>query len=85
MAPAQRFPRRSGPVNPWAILGCVALYFAILLGIAWWTGRRADQAGYFLGNRQSPWYVVAFGLIGDSLSGVTFISVPGQVGTQRCG
>ena len=85
MAPARRFPRRSGPVNPWAILGCVALYFAILLGIAWWTGRRADQAGYFLGNRQSPWYVVAFGLIGDSLSGVTFISVPGQVGTQRCG
>lgn len=70
-------------MNSWAILGCVALYFALLLGVAWWTGRRADQAGYFLGNRQSPWFVVAFGLIGDSLSGVTYISVPGQVGTQH--
>ena len=71
-------------MSPWLILGCVALYFALLLGIAWWTGRRADQAGYFLGNRQSPWFVVAFGLIGDSLSGVTYISVPGQVGSQHC-
>jgi len=75
----------SAALNSWAILGCVALYFALLLGVAWWTGRRADQAGYFLGNRQSPWFVVAFGLIGDSLSGVTYISVPGQVGTLRCG
>ncbi|MBN8247863.1 MAG: sodium:solute symporter [Verrucomicrobia bacterium] len=70
-------------MNSWAILGCVALYFALLLGVAWWTGRHADQAGYFLGNRQSPWFVVAFGLIGDSLSGVTYISVPGQVGAQQ--
>jgi len=72
-------------LNSWAILGCVASYFALLLGVAWWTGRRADQSGYFLGNRRSPWFVVAFGLIGDSLSGVTYISVPGQVGAQRWG
>ncbi|MCW5559970.1 MAG: sodium:solute symporter, partial [Verrucomicrobiae bacterium] len=77
--------RASAALNSWMILGCVALYFALLLGVAWWTGRRADQAGYFLGNRQSPWFVVAFGLIGDSLSGVTYISVPGQVGVQRWG
>ncbi len=70
-------------MSPFLILGCVALYFALLLGIAWVTGRRADPAGYFLGNRDSPWYVVAFGLIGDSLSGVTYISVPGQVGTAK--
>ncbi len=70
-------------MNPWLILAYVAAYFALLLGIAWITGRRADEAGYFLGNRRSPWYVVAFGLIGDSLSGVTYLSVPGQVGTAN--
>ena len=85
VAPRDRIDRRSAVVSPWLILGCVALYFAILLGVAWWTGRRADQAGYFLGNRRSPWYIVAFGLIGDSLSGVTYLSVPGQVGSQHCG
>ncbi|HAB18009.1 MAG TPA: sodium:solute symporter [Verrucomicrobiota bacterium] len=72
-------------MSPWLILACVAAYFTLLLGIAWVTGRRADEAGYFLGNKRSPWYVVAFGLIGDSLSGVTYLSVPGQVGTAKCG
>jgi solute:Na+ symporter, SSS family len=72
-------------VSPLLILGCVAVYFALLLGIAWVTSRRADSAGYFLGNKNSPWYVVAFGLIGDSLSGVTYISVPGQVGVAKFG
>src|SRR5690606_7850682 len=52
---------------------------AVLLVIAWFTSRRAGNSAYFLGNRESPWYIVAFGLIGDSLSGVTFISVPGEV------
>lgn len=60
-------------------------YFAILLCIAWRTGRNADGAAYFLGNRASPWYAVAFGMIGDSLSGVTFISVPGAVGRDSFG
>ena len=71
-------------MSPLLILGCVAIYFGMLLSIAWLTGRKADEAGYYLGNKQSPWYVVAFGLIGDSLSGVTYLSVPGQVGTARC-
>lgn len=62
------------------ILACIGGYFTLLLVIAWRTGRGAGNAAYFLGNRQSPWYAVAFGLIGDSLSGVTFISVPGWVG-----
>lgn len=66
-------------MTPALILACVGGYFGLLLGIAWMTSRRAGNAAYFLGNRASPWYVVAFGLIGDSLSGVTFISVPGLV------
>jgi Na+/proline symporter len=64
-------------------LGCVTVYFALLLAIAWVTSRRASEAGYFLGNKNSPWWLIAFGLIGDSLSGVTFISVPGEVGTKH--
>jgi Na+/proline symporter len=70
-------------VSPALILGCVAVYFALLLGIAWITGRRASEAGYFLGNRNSPWWLIALGLIGDSLSGLTFISVPGEVGAKN--
>lgn len=70
-------------MSPSLILGCVAVYFALLLGLAWVTGRRANEAGYFLGNRNSPWWLIAFGLIGDSLSGVTFISVPGEVGAKH--
>lgn len=68
-------------MSPAVILTCVGGYFVFLLGIAWFTGRNAGNSAYFLGNRSSPWYVVAFGLIGDSLSGVTFISVPGVVRT----
>lgn len=51
----------------------------MLLLIAWYTSRNADNNAYFLGNKASPWYAVAFGMIGDSLSGVTFISLPGTV------
>lgn len=70
-------------MSPALILTCIGGYFAFLLIIAWFTSRKISSAGYFLGNRQSPWYVVAFGLIGDSLSGVTFISVPGEVGKNQ--
>ena len=67
-------------MSPVAILSCIAVYFCFLLLIAWFTSRNADSKAYFLGNKASPWYAVAFGMIGDSLSGVTFISVPGAVG-----
>ena len=60
------------------ILLTIAVYFGILLLISWLTGRSGNDA-FFRGNRQSPWYVVAFGMIGASLSGVTFVSVPGMV------
>ncbi len=65
------------------ILASVGVYFALLLLIAWRTSRDAGNRAYFLGNQASPWYAVAFGLIGDSLSGVTFISVPGKVATDQ--
>jgi Na+/proline symporter len=70
-------------LSPWLILGFVALYFAALLLIGWITTRTSDNDSYFLGNNQSPWYAVAFGMIGDSLSGVTYISVPGAVGSAK--
>ena len=63
------------------LLVVIAAYFALLLAVAWWTSRRADNDGFFIGNRSSHWGLVAFGMIGTSLSGVTFISVPGSVGS----
>ena len=70
-------------MSPALILACVGGYFTFLLLIAWFTSRNASNASYFLGNKASPWYAVAFGLIGDSLSGVTFISVPGKVAADQ--
>src|SRR5688572_10332786 len=70
-------------MSPALILACVGGYFAFLLAIAWYTSRKATNASYFLGNKASPWYAVAFGLISDSLSGVTFISVPGKVAADK--
>lgn len=57
-------------------------YFAVLMAISYFTSRKADSTTFFTGNRQSPWYLVAFGMIGASLSGVTFISVPGAVAKE---
>jgi Na+/proline symporter len=66
-------------MQPLYILLLIAGYFIALILISWITGKKADNATFFKANRQSPWYVVAFGMIGASLSGVTFISVPGWV------
>ncbi|MDX9769318.1 MAG: sodium:solute symporter [Tenuifilaceae bacterium] len=66
----------------WVIL-IIALYFLVLIVIGRLTSRNANNESFFLGNRQSPWYVVAFGMLGASLSGVTFISVPGYVGDTQ--
>ena len=57
-------------------------YFSLLVIISFLTGRGAENQAFFLGNKRSPWYVVSFGMIGASLSGVTFISVPGWVGSS---
>lgn len=68
-------------MNPYLVLLTVLAYFLILFGVSYWSGRKADNAGFFVGNRQSPWYVVAFAMIGSGISGVTFVSVPGMVAT----
>lgn len=62
------------------LLVIVLLYFGLLLGIAFYTSRHSNNESFFIGNRNSKWWVVAFGMIGTSLSGMTFISVPGTVG-----
>jgi len=62
------------------IISTIIGYFIVLIVIAWATSKNADNDSFFTGNHQSPWYVVAFGMIGASLSGVTFLSVPGAVG-----
>ncbi len=58
----------------------LVIYFVILIAISFYTARGADTTTFFTANRQSPWYLVAFGMIGTSISGVTFVSVPGAVG-----
>lgn len=55
------------------------LYFGLLLAIAYFTSKNASSHSFFTGDKKSPWYLVAFGMIGTSLSGVTFVSVPGAV------
>ena len=65
------------------ILACVAAYSILLFGITWFTSRGANNESFFVGNRSSKWYLVAYGMIGASLSGVTFISVPGAVGIAQ--
>ena len=66
-------------MTPAAVLATVLGYIAVLFAVAWISGRRADNAGFFTGNRRTPWYMAAFAMIGAAISGVTFISVPGSV------
>lgn len=70
-------------MSPQLVLSVIFSYFSILIIISFLTSRKADSKTFFTANRQSPWYLVAFGMIGASLSGVTFISVPGWVGTTQ--
>lgn len=67
-------------MNPILILSLIAAYFALLFLVSWITGKDSSNEAFFIGNKQSPWYVVAFGMIGATLSGVTFISIPGVIG-----
>ncbi|MEM1123638.1 MAG: sodium:solute symporter, partial [Bacteroidota bacterium] len=66
-------------LTPQIIISIIAAYFALLMIISYFTGKKANNADFFVAGRQSPWYLVAFGMVGASLSGVTFISVPGWV------
>ena len=70
-------------MSPESIILLIAVYFLVLIFISYITGKSANNATFFKANNSSPWYLVAFGMIGASLSGVTFISVPGWVATQQ--
>ena len=74
-------------MDPILVIAIIAAYFALLLIISYVTSRGddSDSDTFFTANRQSPWYLVAFGMIGASLSGVTFISIPGEVGNTGFG
>ena len=69
-------------MNPAIVIFIIVAYFGLLIIISNLTSRNADSNVFFTANRQSPWFLVAFGMIGASLSGVTFISVPGEVGSS---
>jgi Na+/proline symporter len=67
-------------MSPTLLFSYVIAYFLLLLGVAWYTSRNSNNDSFFIGNKNSNWMLVAFGMIGTSLSGVTFVSVPGAVG-----
>ena len=70
-------------MTPTLIITVLIAYFALLIFISRITSKEGDNESFFVGKRQSPWYIVAFGMIGASLSGVTFISVPGWVASSQ--
>lgn len=70
-------------MSPLFIFFCVLAYSAILFAITIITAKGADNESFYVGNKSSPWYVIAYGMIGASLSGVTFMSVPGWVGATQ--
>lgn len=70
-------------MNSQVVLIVISCYFLLLFLISWFTSRQVTEDTFFTGDRQSPWFLVAFGMIGASLSGVTFISVPGEVGNSN--
>ena len=72
-------------MSPYILFSFVIGYFLLLLIVAYFTSRNSNNESFFIGNRSSNWMLVAFGMIGTSLSGVTFVSVPGNVGKESFG
>jgi solute:Na+ symporter, SSS family len=70
-------------MQPIFILVYLLFYFLFISLITWFTTRKSDHESFYLGNKKSPWPLVAFGMIGTSISGVTFISVTGMVAAQK--
>ena len=72
-------------MNAGLVLGVIAFYFLMVLGVSWWTTRRHDRdtETFYRGDRRSPWWVVAIAMIGTSISGVTYVSVPGMVEAKQ--
>ena len=71
------------PVSTSLVLTVLLAYFLLLILVGFVTTRKVNSEMFFTANRNSPWYLVAFGMIGTSLSGVTFISIPGEVGNSN--
>ena len=69
-------------LSPELIISVISIYFLFLIVVSYLTGKGASNETFFLANRKSPWILVAIGMIGASLSGVTFISLPGVIGTD---
>lgn len=69
-------------MTPTIVIITIVVYFCILMAISWFASRGSDNSTFFNGNRQAPWGLVAFAMIGATISGVTFISVPGMVVTK---
>ncbi len=69
-------------MSAFLIISVITAYFIVLLGVSYLTSRGADSESFFTGNKKSPWYIVAYGMIGAALSGVTFVSLPGSVLTK---
>src|SRR6266480_7236338 len=69
-------------MTPVSLFSFVIGYFILLLAVAYFTSRNSNNDSFFIGNKNSNWMLVAFGMIGTSLSGVTFVSVPGAVAKE---
>jgi Na+/proline symporter len=72
-------------MSPFITLTILLAYFGVLIVLSWHTSKDADDQSFYTGNKKSPWFLVAFGMIGASLSGVTFLSVPGAVANSHFG
>ncbi|SDM66392.1 sodium:solute symporter [Kriegella aquimaris] len=70
-------------MNPILVLSAIVIYFVLLMTISYFTSKGRSDETYFTGDRQSPWFLVAFGMVGAGLSGVTFVSLPGMVGNNN--
>lgn len=72
-------------LDPAIILYVLIGYFLVLFGISWYTSRKADNNSFYSGNHQSPWYILVYGLIGTSISGISLLSVTGKVMSSSFG
>ncbi|MEO6682398.1 MAG: sodium:solute symporter [Ginsengibacter sp.] len=72
-------------MSPSLLFTVVLIYFLGLLVVAWYTSRNSNNESFFIGNRNSNWFLVALGMVGTSMTGVTFLSVPGTVGANHFG
>lgn len=71
-------------MTPILVISIILIYFAVLITISHFTTKRSTDKTFYTGDRKSPWYLVAFGMTGATLSGVTFISIPGETGNTAC-